>query len=113
MSRGALSTLVVEDEDLIRMSVVHELGNAGCEVFEADNADDVVKVLVSHPKIEAVFTDIDMPGSMDGMKLAKYIKRSRPQMAILLTSGYLKDPKNDPPCQIAFFAKAYDFSQAK
>jgi two-component system, response regulator PdtaR len=111
MSRGALPVLVVEDEVLIRMSLVDELEDAGFQVLEAGTADEALKMLAAHPQIEAVFTDIDMPGSMDGMKLAKFVLQSRPDMAILLTSGYLKVPKDDLPDQVAFLPKRYDLSR--
>lgn len=111
MSRDALSVLVVEDEMLIRMSVVDEFEDAGFNVLEAANADEALKLLAIHPEIEAVFTDIDMPGSIDGMKLAELVQLSHPDMAILLTSGYLKVPKSDLPYQFAFVAKPYDVSR--
>jgi DNA-binding NtrC family response regulator len=106
----ALSTivLVVEDEGLIRMRLVDELEDAGFIVFEAGSADEALNMLRAHPEIEAVFSDIDMPGSMDGLKLAKLVRHSRPELAILLTSGYLKIPKNDIPGKLPFLSKPYE-----
>lgn len=91
MSLRTVSVLVVEDDGLIRMSVVDELESAGFKVIEAGNADEAITAIEGNPDIDAVFTDIDMPGSMDGLMLAKLLHQSRPDIAILLTSGYLKD----------------------
>lgn len=90
------------------MSLVEDLVDSGFQVFEAGNADDALKVLQTHPEIEALFTDIDMPGSMDGLKLAALVSESRPDVAILLTSGYLKVPKNELPGKVPFFSKPYE-----
>jgi len=108
MANGPIFVLVVEDEGLIRMSLVEDLMDSGFQVFEAGNADDALKVLQTHPEIEALFTDIDMPGSMDGLKLAALVSESRPDVAILLTSGYLKVPKNELPGKVPFFSKPYE-----
>lgn len=108
MISETVSILVVEDEGLIRLSLVEDLEDAGFVVFEAGNADGALKILNSHPEIEAIFTDIDMPGSMDGLDLAKFVRQSRPEVAILLTSGYLKIPRNDLPGKIPFFSKPYE-----
>jgi CheY-like chemotaxis protein len=108
MATSPIFVLVVEDEGLIRMSLVEDLEDSGFHVFEAGNADDALKVLQTHPEIEALFTDIDMPGSMDGLKLAALVRQNRPDVAILLTSGYLKIPKNDLPGKIPFFSKPYE-----
>ena len=68
MSSSPVCVLVVEDEALIRMSLVDELEDAGFRVLEAATADEAVGVLGDNPNIEAIFTDIDMPGSMDGFE---------------------------------------------
>jgi two-component system, response regulator PdtaR len=92
MSLHTVSVLVVEDDGLIRMSLVEELENAGFVVLEAGNADEAITTIEANPYVDAVFTDIDMPGSMDGLKLAKFLHQTRPDLAIMLTSGYLKIP---------------------
>lgn len=93
---------------MIRMSLVDELEDAGFRVLEAATADEAIGILSKNPNIEAIFTDIDMPGSMDGLKLAKLVSQTHPDMAILLTSGYLKIPKNDLPETVGFIAKPYE-----
>jgi two-component system, response regulator PdtaR len=106
-----ISVLVVEDEVLIRLSLVEDLGDAGFQVFEAGNANDALQLLNCNPKIQALFTDIDMPGLMNGLKLAELVSHSRPEIAILLTSGYLKVPKNDLPIQVPFLSKPYEIGR--
>jgi DNA-binding NtrC family response regulator len=108
MLSSSVRVLVVEDEALIRMSLVDELEDAGFRVLEAATADEAIGILSKNPNIEAIFTDIDMPGSMDGLKLAKLVGQTHPDMAILLTSGYLKIPKNDLPETVGFIAKPYE-----
>ena len=100
--------LVVEDEALIRFSLVAGLEDAGFTVFEAAKADEALELLAAHPEIQAIFTDIDMPGSMDGLELARHVKQSRPDMLVLITSGFLKVAKRDLPTEIRYFSKPYD-----
>lgn len=75
--------LVVEDEGLIRLNLVDELEDAGFRVIEASNADEALKALDSRPGIQAIFTDIDMPGSIDGLRFATAVRQSQPRMPIL------------------------------
>jgi len=102
------SVLVVEDDGLIRMSLVVDLEESGFRVLEAASADDALEVLDAHSEIRAIFSDIDMPGSMNGLRLAELVHKVRPDMAIILTSGFLKVPKNDLPGRIPFLSKPYD-----
>lgn len=103
-----IAVLVVEDEDLIRISLVGDLEDAGFVVFEASSADEALIVLENHPETSAVFTDIDMPGTMDGLTLSSVVRQSRPDIPIILTSGYLRVPKNELPRGARFFSKPYD-----
>ena len=93
MSSSPVCVLVVEDEALIHMSLVDQLEDAGFRVLEAASADEAMGTLGDNPNIAAIFTDLDMPGSMDGLKLSKLVGQMHPGMAILVTSGYLKIPK--------------------
>lgn len=81
------AVLVVEDEALLLFSISDELKDAGFEVFEAVDADEAVRVLTSHPEIAVLFTDIDMPGSMDGLKLSAFVRDRWPPVKIIVTSG--------------------------
>jgi CheY-like chemotaxis protein len=83
----ATTVLVVEDEALLLFSISDELTAQGFVVFEASNAHDAVTLLTAHPEIEIVFTDIDMPGSMDGLKLLALVRERWPPVRVLVTSG--------------------------
>ena len=67
---SAKTVLVVEDDPLVLLSAVAMIEDAGYDVLEATNADEAIALLEAHPQIRVVFTDIEMPGSMDGLKLA-------------------------------------------
>jgi len=70
--------LVVEDEPIILLDVADQLRDAGFDVIEASNADQAIKHLNNNPAIRLLFTDIDMPGSMDGLKLAAAVRDRAP-----------------------------------
>jgi CheY-like chemotaxis protein len=79
--------LVVEDEVLVRMMIADALRNAGYIVLEASNADEALEVLRHSPKVRLVFTDLRMPGSMDGAKFAGFVRSAYPVIKVVLTSG--------------------------
>lgn len=81
------TVLVVEDEALLLLSISCELQAAGYTVLEAGNADEAVDLLVRHPEIRVMFTDIDMPGSMDGLRLTAVVRNRWPPVRAILTSG--------------------------
>ncbi len=81
--------------------------DAGFEVVGASNADKAVEILETRPDIRIVFTDIDMPGSMDGMKLAAAIRDRWPPIKIILTSGHMQPAADAMPPHSVFFAKPY------
>jgi two-component system, response regulator PdtaR len=83
-----IAVLVVEDEALIRMTIVNELEDAGFEVFEAAHAAAAIEILMANLSIRVMFTDIDMPGGMDGLKLATAVRDRWPPIKIIVTSGY-------------------------
>src|SRR5271170_2481631 len=86
--------LVVEDELLLRMQAVEMIAAAGFEVVEAGNADQAIEILETRRDITVVFTDIQMPGSMDGLKLARAVRGRWPPIKIIVTSGFgLRDEK--------------------
>jgi CheY-like chemotaxis protein len=88
--------LIVEDEFLLRMDAVDMIAAAGFEVVEAINADDAIEILESRPDITAVFTDIQMPGTMDGLKLARAVRGRWPPVKIIATSGHVPFQANRP-----------------
>ena len=100
--------LVVEDEVLIRMSIADSLEEAGFTVYEAANADQAIKLLEVHQDIRVLFTDIYMPGSMDGLRLAEAVRNRWPPVKIIITSGHVKIRQEELPVDGHFFAKPYD-----
>ena len=103
--------LVVEDETFIRMDLVEILGAAGFDILEAVNADEAVQMLERHSDIRLVFTDIDMPGSMNGLKLAAAVRDRWPPVRIIATSGHFKVQAGDLPADARFIAKPYQPAQ--
>jgi DNA-binding NtrC family response regulator len=107
-SRRLLVVLVVEDEALLRMMAMQIVEDAGFEPLEAANADDAVRILEARSDIRIVFTDIDMPGSMDGMKLAAAVRGRWPPIEIIVTSGHYNIRADELPTQGVFFRKPYN-----
>lgn len=100
--------LVVEDEFLVRMNAASLLGEAGFAVLEAGSADDAIALLESRKDIRIVFTDVHMPGSMDGLRLAHAIRNRWPPIELVLTSGQMRVPSEDMPARGLFLSKPYD-----
>jgi CheY-like chemotaxis protein len=98
--------LVVEDEFLIRMNAIETI-EEGYEVVEAANADEAIAVLERRFDITVLFTDIQMPGSMDGLKLAAAVRHRWPPILIVATSGQVKLHPEDLPKGGRFLPKPY------
>jgi DNA-binding NtrC family response regulator len=105
------AVLVVEDEMLLRMRAVDIVEDAGFTPVEATNADDALAILESRSDIELLFTDIQMPGSIDGLKLAYAVHERWPLIKIILVSGQLKLTDKDKPADSRFFGKPLDVKQ--
>jgi two-component system, response regulator PdtaR len=105
--------LVVEDEALVRLSAREEIEAAGFKVYEAFNADEAIQLLEAHPDIELIFTDVDMPGSMDGVRLAHYVRNRWPPVKIIVTSGYRHVENEQLPKGSLFLSKPYDPGQVR
>jgi len=103
--------LVVEDEGLIRMAAADDLIDAGFTVLEAANADQAIEVLETHPGISILLTDIDMPGSMDGIRLAHAVRKRWPPVKLVLVSGHKTPDTQDLPADSTFFTKPYDMAR--
>jgi CheY-like chemotaxis protein len=97
--------LVVEDEMLLRMRAVDMVEDAGFTSVEAVNADEAVAILESRSDIALLLTDIQMPGSMDGLKLAHAVHERWPPIKIILVSGQLRLANIDIPADSRFFGK--------
>ena len=102
------TVLVVEDESLIRMDITARLKQAGFSVFEAESADAAIQILETRSDIQLVFTDIDMPGSMDGLKLATYVRDRWPPIKLIVTSGHVALEEGLLPTGGRFFPKPYE-----
>src|SRR6476659_8346143 len=89
--------LIVEDELLLRIDAAEMIKAAGFEVVEAANADQAIEVLEARRDITVVFTDIQMPGSMDGLKLARAVRGRWPPIKIVATSGHVGIAETDLP----------------
>lgn len=101
------TVLVVEDEALILYSVAEELRDAGFEVLEAANADVAMGLMETHPEVRILFTDINMPGSMDGLKLSTTVRDRWPPVEIIVTSGHIRIPSESLPVEGHFLPKPY------
>jgi CheY-like chemotaxis protein len=99
--------LVVEDEALLLFSISDDLQDAGYEVLTATNADEAIALLTKHPEIQLIFTDIDMPGSMDGLKLSAMVHDRWPPVRIILTSGKQRPAAHLLPSDTPFLPKPY------
>jgi len=104
---GRPVVLIVEDEFLLRIDAVDMVKAAGFEVVEAANADEAIEILESRRDITVVFTDIQMPGSMDGLKLARAVRGRWPPIKIVATSGHLHVRETDLPEGGRFLPKPY------
>jgi CheY-like chemotaxis protein len=95
--------LVVEDDVFVRLVTVEFLEDSGFKVVETGNAADAINVLTTDGPIDVVFSDVQMPGEMDGLGLARWISREKPEVKVLLTSGKVPDQPGQP-----VVAKPYD-----
>jgi CheY-like chemotaxis protein len=98
--------LLVEDEVLLRMIITDQLREAGYSVIEAANAHEATEVLRNYADIEVVISDVQMPGSMDGIGLTQMIRSEYPTIKIILASGHLTTINSAD--HDAFFEKPYD-----
>jgi CheY-like chemotaxis protein len=99
--------LIVEDEWLLRGLAVEFVEDAGFVVLEARDADEAAALLETRSDIDLLFTDIDMPGSMDGLKLAHTVRDRWPLIKILITSGQRRPELSDLPLNSVFLGKPY------
>jgi DNA-binding NtrC family response regulator len=105
-SRRAI--LIVEDEAFIRYDLTDFFEDAGFQVFEADSADGAIALMRANPTIGIVLTDIQMPGSMDGIKLAHYLRERFPPALLFLASGAIKPTSAELPPGAIFVPKPFD-----
>jgi len=105
------NVLVVEDEMILRMRAVDIVEDAGFNPVEAVNADQAIAILESRSDISLLFTDIQMPCSIDGLKLAHAVHDRWPTIKIILVSGQVKPPESERPADSRFFGKPLGVDQ--
>ncbi|MCK5931015.1 MAG: response regulator [Fulvimarina manganoxydans] len=106
-TRESRIVLVVEDDPLLRMHAVDLVEEAGFEPVEAADATEALEILEARPDIRIVFSDIDMPRGMDGMRLAAMIRDRWPPIKVILTSGYFRRSDIRLPTESVFIPKPY------
>ena len=99
--------LVVEDDVLVRSLVATYLRDSGFDVIEANGADEAIRVLEADVPVDIVFSDIQMPGSMDGFGLAEWVGHERPWLKVILTSGAARTAGHAGP----ILAKPYNHAE--
>ena len=99
--------LVVEDDALIRIVAADALADRGIMAWEATDAAEALALLEHHPRIGLVFTDIEMPGIMNGLDLAHQVSQIRPDVGLVVTSGAVTVANEDLPDHGTFLAKPY------
>jgi YesN/AraC family two-component response regulator len=107
---GTLRILLVDDDHLVRQMMADTLNDEGFEVIEASSGDEGAKLLVDPDGIDVIFTDVRMPGLLDGIDLALHARKLHPQIAVIVASGFApflveRLDKLDPPS--IFFRKPY------
>src|ERR1700712_1678027 len=105
------NVLVVEDEMVLRMRAVDIVEDAGFNPVEAVNADEAMAILEARSDISLLFTDIQMPGTMDGLKLAHAVHDRWPAIKIILVSGQINPTDDEKPQDSRFFGKPLGVEQ--
>lgn len=108
MKNGRSVVLVVEDSPIIRMGAVELVLSAGYEALDACDADEAIRILEMRHDIDLVFTDVHMPGTMDGIKLSHYIRDRWPPVKLIVASGAAILEESILPGGSRFFSKPYD-----
>jgi CheY-like chemotaxis protein len=104
------TVLLVEDEVLIRLMIADELRGQGLQVLEASNADEALAILESFLSVHLLFTDVCMPGRMDGLALAKLAQARFPRLKLIIASS--REPEEPSRASAdAFISKPYDLNQ--
>lgn len=104
----ARAILIVEDEIFILHDLMDFFEDRGFAVFEAENAEEAIDILAAHSEIQIVLTDIQMKGSMDGLRLAHYVRDRHPPVLIAVVSGAIRPEREDLPERSFFVPKPFD-----
>lgn len=106
----AATVLVVDDEPLVLLNAAAMVEDAGWIAIEAANSAEALEVLASEPKVDVLFTDINMPGDMDGLELAACVHKLQPQIHLVITSGKRVLGDSELPGGGTFLPKPYGFN---
>lgn len=107
MTARKITVLVVEDEPLVRINIVSTLEDEGFLVMDAGNAQEAMGILADSPVVNVLFTDVDMPGAVDGLELARMVKERHPPIQVIVTSGHRNVVDSDLPADGQFMPKPY------
>lgn len=108
---GKTVVLIVEDEPLILMSVSDYLHDCGLTPLEAASGDEALCILCSRDDIDIVFTDVNMPGNIDGLELSRIVGDQWPTILTVVTSGKVRPGKAELPERTTFIPKPYDLNR--
>lgn len=108
MNNGRAVVLIVEDKPIIRMNAVDLVTSSNYEAVEAGDADEAIRMLEMRTDIDLVFTDVQMPGTMDGIKLSHCIRDRWPLLKLIVTSGAAVANERQLPGGSRFFSKPYN-----
>ena len=111
MTSGKPVILVVEDEAVVRLMAIIVAEESGFEALSAATADEAIKILESRSDIRLVFTDVNMPGSMNGLRLADAVRGRWPPIELLVTSAVGNITAKDLPQRGRFLPKPYDVAK--
>ena len=106
-SSSPVLVLIVDDEAILRFIASDVLEDSGFQVLEAENAKAALMVLADHPDVRVLFTDINMPGALDGLDLAREAHARWPHLKLVITSGRLRPADSEIPDDGRFVAKPY------
>jgi len=111
IQKKPIVVIVVEDEPMVRMAAVGALEDAGFEVLEGKNAQAAILILKTEGgRVQALFTDVEMPGAMDGLMLARQIHLEWPLICVMVASGQVIPGVGEMPENSRFFKKPYNIA---
>jgi CheY-like chemotaxis protein len=108
LPRLATSILIVEDEVLVRVLAARMFGDAGFRVLEAANSDEALEFLDADSDVQLLFTDVNLPGAIDGLALAQQVHGRWPHIGIIVVSGQSMPQSHELPTGCRFYRKPYD-----
>jgi CheY-like chemotaxis protein len=110
--RDVSTILIVEDETMVRLPLAEYLRDCGYNVLEAGDASEAINV-VNSDQVDVVFSDVRMPGRMDGFGLARWMRQNRPEVPVLLTSGWIGAAASNcqAPREVKIIEKPYSQAQ--